>query len=158
MTYFSHTNAYLLQENFGHLRQESFGAIIISQTNVITDQDNFGVTVPAAYIHVQTADPIVLQTVGEFELHSVTVAQNPTFAERTLTVGTNTQIPKPQGATFCVITPPVNNTSDITLKGDPGDIGVQISSAQPTPFTLDPSQTTFYVNSSPSIVALFTFI
>lgn len=113
---------------------------------------------PAAFIHVQTADPIILQTVGEFELHSITTALNPTFAERTLSVAVNTQIPKPVGATFCVITPPTGNVSDITLKGDPGDIGIQISSDQPTPFTLDLSQTTFYVNSSPGIVANFTFI
>lgn len=151
-------NSYLLQANPGYLITETDGHIIILQTPVLTDQQNFGVNVPAAYIHVQTADPIILQTVGEFELHSVTVATNPTFAERTLSVGANTNIPKPVGATFCVITPPANNTSSLTLKGDPGDIGIQISSSQPTPFTLDPSQTSFYVNASPAIVALFTFI
>ena len=152
-------NSFLKLETGGFLLQDTYGHIIIQQTAVATDHENFGVTMPAAFVHVQTADPVVLNTIGEFELHSVITIPNPTFVERVLTIAsTGTQIPKPQGATLCVITPPTNNTSDIVLKGDPGDIGIQISSDQPTPFLLDNSVTLFYVSSSPNIVAVFTFI
>lgn len=112
-----------------------------------------------AIIQSQTVAPVGIVPVGSFNLNSVITLPNPTFVERTLSIGTNTSVPIAAGATVIVITPPSSNTTQLTLKGVSGDTGILINASQPSIFTLDPSQNTIILNAATgTVVCQFTYI
>lgn len=82
---------------------------------------------------------------------------------RTIALAGNTTINIPTGAVACVITPPANNTTQLTFKGVSGDTGLRISRTHPTMIaleTLTPSvPTTFVLHAgSPGINVEVAFV
>ena len=60
----------------------------------------------------------------------------------------DTQVTPPSNASVVIIQPAASNTATLKLKGAVGDTGIKIHKTAPTVYSLDPTQTSFYINAS----------
>ncbi len=79
-----------------------------------------------------------------------------------LTTGDNT-IPIPAGASFALITPPLNNSSLLCLKGSGSDFGVTFAptpagTSQPVLLPLQAGQTSIIINASAPVTGITTVL
>lgn len=104
---------------------------------------------------------VVVTMTGDFEFAEVfKAAENADSpggsALITLASGANT-ITVPTGGstvTGCTIIPPVDNTTNITLKGVTGDTGVQLHDEDPTSLGIDPAITSFCLTAAAEIIGV----